>query len=404
MSSSKVVGNRYELQEPIGQGGMGVVYRAYDRITKRFVALKTMWGSIDPAAVALFEKEWTVLARLCHPNIVDILDTGNFVDEGQHKPYFVMPLLPGSTLDKILKVSGPKLEPDRVVEIVSQACKALQAAHDQGLVHRDLKPSNIFVMEDDTVKIIDFGVVHLADGRTVTGIKGTLHYMAPEQLEMKPASPSSDIFSLGVVCYETLTGSKPFARETEAEIGEALRTYNPPPVSEVNPAVSVPISRTVHKALAKQPLHRYSSARELSETLRKALRNEPIKWFRSNRIQPRIDRMRKALAEGDYQFAMDILCELESEGHVDPELVSMRGQIQDAIRSSTIRQLLERARSLMDEGEFDFALPKVESVLELDPINVRALSMKSHIERQRNAQQLEDWFRLAQQHFDNQLF
>jgi serine/threonine-protein kinase len=404
MPSSKVVGNRYELQEPIGQGGMGVVYRAYDRITKRFVALKTMWGSIDPSAVELFEKEWTVLARLCHPNIVDILDTGNFVDDGQQKPYFVMPLLPGSTLDKILKVNGPKLEPERVVEIVSQACKALQAAHDQGLVHRDLKPSNIFVMEDDTVKIIDFGVVHLADGRTVTGIKGTLHYMAPEQLEMKPATPSSDIFSLGVVCYETLTGSKPFARETEAEIGEALRSYNPPPVSEINPAVSVPISRTVHKALAKQPLHRYSSARELSETLRKALRNEPIKWFRNNRIQPRIDRMRRALAEADYQFAMDILCELESEGHIDPELSSMRTQIQDAIRSSTIRQLLERARSLMDEGEFDFALPKVESVLELDPVNARALSMKSQIERQRNAQQIEEWFRLAQQHFDNQLF
>ena len=119
MPSSKVIGDRYELQDPpIGQGGMGVVFKAYDRVTKRFVAIKTMWGSIEPAAVELFEKEWTVLARLCHPNIVDILDTGEFVDNGQHKPYFVMPLLPGSTLDKIIKASGRHLETERVVEIV----------------------------------------------------------------------------------------------------------------------------------------------------------------------------------------------------------------------------------------------------------------------------------------------
>ena len=405
MPSSKVVGGRYELKDPpIGQGGMGVVYKAYDSVTKRFVAIKTMWGSIDPAAVELFEKEWTVLARLCHPNIVDILDTGEFIDNGQHKPYFVMPLLPGATLDKLIQMSGRRLEPERVVEIMGQACKGLQAAHDRGLVHRDLKPSNIFVMDDDTVKIIDFGVVHLAGARTVTGIKGTLHYMAPEQLEMKPATPSSDVFSLGVVCYEALTGSKPFARETEVDMAEALRNYNPPPVSELNPAVSIPISRTVHKALAKQPIHRYATIREFAETLRKAVRNEPIERFKPSKIQPRIDRMRKAFTDGDHQFALEILCELESEGNVEPELATMRSQIEQAMRAKTVRQFLEGARARIEEGEYDLALPKVLSVLEIEPANVHALAMKSQIERRKHAHQIEDWFRLADQHFDNQLF
>ena len=286
----------------------------------------------------------------------------------------------------------------------SQACKALQAAHDRRLVHRDLKPSNIFVMDDDTVKIIDFGVVHLADARTVTGIKGTLHYMAPEQLEMKPATPSSDIFSLGVVCYEALTGNKPFARDSEAAIAEALRTFNPPPVSEINPAVSIAVSRSVHVAIAKQPLHRYASVREFAETLRKALRNERIERFEASKIQTRIDRMRKAFSSGDHQFALEILCELESEGNIDSELLSIRPQIEQAIRSQTVRRLLDDARSRISDGEYDFALPKVISVLEVDPANVHAQSLRVQIERHRNAHQIEDWLRLAQQHFDNQLF
>ncbi len=221
---------------------------------------------------------------------------------------------------------------------------------------------------------------------------------------MKPATPSSDVFSLGVVCYEALTGSKPFARDTEADMAEALRNYNPPPVSELNPAVSVPISRTVHKALAKQPIHRYSTIREFAETLRKAVRNEPIERFKPSKIQPRIDRMRKAFTDGDYQFALEILCELESEGNIEPELSSMRSQIEQAMRTKTVRQFLDGARARIDEGEYDLALPKVLSVLEIEPANVHALAMKSQIERQKHAHQIDDWFRLAEQHFDNQLF
>ena len=208
--ANQVIGKRYEVQyPPIGQGGMGIVYKAYDSVTRRYVALKTLRGGVDQNDLQLFEKEWTVLARISHPNIVDILDTGDFVEDGRSKPYFVMPLLPGTTLDQLVHDRSQRLTVDRTIEIICQACRGLQAAHDHGLVHRDLKPSNIFVMDDDAVKIIDFGVVHLADTRSFTGIKGTLDYMAPEQMQLKPATPQSDIFSLGVVAYEALTGQRP---------------------------------------------------------------------------------------------------------------------------------------------------------------------------------------------------
>ncbi|HEY7402792.1 MAG TPA: protein kinase [Candidatus Angelobacter sp.] len=400
-----VVAGRYEIKDPpIGQGGMGVVYKAYDTVTRRFVALKTIWGGLSSQALELFEKEWSVLARLSHPNIVDILETGEFEEAGQHKPFFVMPMLPGVTLDQLIKKASTRLTVDRTVDIIVQACRGLQAAHDHGLVHRDLKPSNIFVMDDDSVKLIDFGVVHLSDTHSMTGIKGTLHFLAPELLDHKAPSVLSDVFALGVVSYEALTRRKPFDLPTEAEVFEAIRTYIPPPVSDINSSVNEAIGRTVHKAMAKQPYHRFSSAREFAEVLKKALRNEPIEYFDSAKIQPRIERVKKAQAEGDFQFAREILSELEAEGHIDLQISLLRMQLDQAIKQKTIRQLMESARTRVEEEEFPLALQKVQEVLEIDPNNTDALRLKTQIERQRNEKQIDNWYRLVQQHIDNQYF
>ncbi len=397
------VSERYEIKEaPIGRGGMGVVYKAYDNKTRRFVALKTISGEVEPGALELFEREWNVLARISHPNIVDILDTGDYPENGHRKPYFVMPLLPGVTLEHLIKTSSQRLTVERIVEIMCQACRGLHAAHEQGLVHRDVKPSNIFVMDDDAVKIIDFGVVHLADTRTVTGLKGTPLYMSPEQIDGKTATALSDIFALGVVCYEALTGRKPFSRRNEGEMFEAIRSHIPPPASDINPAVNLPMSRTVHKAMAKQPWHRFSTAKEFADTLQKALRNEPIERFDRAKIQPRIERIKKAYAEGDYQFAGEILTELESEGHMDPEMSILRLQLDQAVRTKTIRQLLDSARTRMEEDEYPLALQKLQDVLVLDPSNVDATTLRRQIERERSEKQTEGWFRLAVQHLDNQ--
>lgn len=400
-----VVGGRFEIKDPpIGQGGMGVVYKAYDSITRRYVALKTVWGYIDEAAIALFEKEWNVLARLCHPNIVDIIESGKFEEDGEVRPYFVMPLLPGVTLDQLIKSASDRLTVERTVEIIAQTCRGLQAAHDQGLIHRDLKPSNIFVMDDDSVKIIDFGVAHLSDVRTMTTVKGTLQYLAPELLEHKQPSPASDIFSLGVVCYEAFTGRKPFTRPTEDEVITAVLTHIPPPASELNSAVNQMLSRTVHKAMAKQPWHRFQSARDMGDTLKKAMRGEPIEHFDSSKLQARIDRIKRKQGEGDYQLGKDMLAELEAEGHIDLQISLLRMQLDQAIQQKSIRELLESARMRFEEEEYPLALQKVKEVLDLDPQNSDAKQLREEIDRCRGEKQVDNWYRLVRLHIDNQAF
>ena len=404
MIGQSLVADRYEIKEVLGEGGMGVVYRAIDIKTKSAVAFKTMRDVSDPLAVELFSKEWSVLASISHPNIVDIRDVGEIEDHGQKRPFFVMPLLPGVTLAKLIETSSTRLTMERVVGIVTQVCRGLQAAHEKGLVHRDIKPSNIYVMEDDTAKIIDFGVVYLAGSHSVTGQKGTWQYMAPEQIEMKPASPVSDIFSLGVVCYEALTGRKPFACKTPAETAEAVRRCIPPPVNEINPAVSQIVSMVIHKAMAKAPIHRFSSARDFGDTLQKAFHNQPIDRFDSSKIQPRIARAKKAFGEGDSEFASEILTELETEGHIDPEIAMLRLKIDQATRQRKIRKLLEAARTRVEQDEVPLALEKLQEILEIDPENVDALSMRNSIEKQRNERQIESWMSLARRHLERHDF
>jgi len=398
------VADRYEIKELLGQGGMGVVYRALDIKTKSDVALKTMRDASDPTAVEMFEKEWALLAGLCHPNIVDIRDVGEIEDNGQKKPFFVMPLLRGATLAHLIEDSSARLTVERVVGIITQVCRGLQIAHDRGLIHRDIKPSNIFVMEDDTAKVIDFGVVHLAGTHSVTGHKGTWQYMAPEQVDLKPATPASDLFSIGVVCYETLTGKKPFARSTPVQTAEALRTYIPPPASELNPAVTQLLSMVVHKAMAKEPIHRFVNARDLGESLQKAFLNQPIERFDPARIQPRIDRAKKALAEGDEGFAAEILGGLEAEGNIGLEITLLRGQIQQRTKQKKIRQLLESARTRVEQDEIPLALEKIQEVLSIDQENSDALALRSTVEKQRNERQIESWMGLARKHLDRHDF
>jgi len=395
---------RYEVRQILGHGGMGLVYQAYDTVIRREVAVKTILDLPDPASLQLFYKECDVLASMSHPNIVEIFDIGEFEEEGKKKPYFVMPLLPGTTLETFIRQASHRLTVERTIEIISQTCRGLQAAHERGLVHRDLKPSNIFVMEDDSVKIIDFGVAHMADTHSTRGQKGTLLYMSPEQAEMKPLSALSDIFSLSVVCYEALTGRQPFARARADEIVDAIRRQIPPPASEINPAVSASIGRVVHKGMAKQPWNRFSSARDFSDALNKALRNEPIEFFDPARTRPRLERANKALQSGDYQYAGEILAELEAEGHMDTSISSLRHQLDATVRRKTIAQLLDTAKARFEEEEDPLALQKLQEVLQMEPDNAQALSLKRKIESRRGEKQIENWYRLARQHMDNHAY
>jgi serine/threonine-protein kinase len=383
---------------------MGVVYDAYDAVVKRGVALKTIRDSTSRAKLDMFFKECDVLASMSHPNIVEIFDIGEFEEDGASKPYFVMPLLPGETLESLIRANSSRLSVDRCVEIISQTCRGLQAAHERNLIHRDLKPSNIFVLNDDSVKVIDFGIAHMVDTHSTIGHKGTLMYMAPEQIEMKPATALSDIFALGVVCFETLTLRHPFARSNASEVASAILKQIPPPASELNPLVNTMISRVVHKAMAKSSWYRFATAREFSEALRKASRNEPIEAFDPSRLQPRIQRASKAFELGDYQFTEEILTELEAEGHVDPGITALRRLLDQTQRQKTIAQLLESARTRAEEQEYPLALQKIQELLELDPANGPALALKNSIETKRSEQKIDDWFRLARQHLDQNAF
>ena len=400
----KTLAGRYEVREVLGQGGMGLVYRAYDTVVRREVAVKTILDLPDPSSLQLFYKECDVLASMSHPNIVEIFDIGEFEDEGKKKPYFVMPLLPGRTLDYFVRKAGHRLTAERTVEIIAQTCRGLQAAHERGLVHRDLKPSNIFVMEDDSVKIIDFGVAHMADAHTTRAQKGTLLYMSPEQIQLKPLSAASDIFSLSVVCYEALTGRHPFQRARADEVVDAILNQIPPPASEVNSAVSPAISRVVHKGMAKQAWHRFANAREFGDTLAKALRNEAIDFFDPERTRPRLQRATRALNDGDLQFAGEILGELEAEGHMDADIGGLRHQLDTAVRRRTLYQLLDAARARFEENEDPLALQKLQEALQIEPDNATALALKSKIESRRSEKQIDTWYRLARQHIENHAY
>src|ERR1022692_1684456 len=403
-TSPRKLAGRYEVRQVLGQGGMGLVYRAYDTIVRREVAVKTILDIPDPASLQLFYKECDVLASMSHPNVVEIFDIGEFEEEGKKKPYFVMPLMPGTTLEYFIRKASHRLTVERTIDIISQTCRGLQAAHERGLVHRDLKPSNIFVMEDDSVKIIDFGVAHMADAHTTRAQKGTLLYMSPEQIELKPLSPASDIFSLSVVCYEAMTGRNPFQRARADEVVDAILRQIPPLAAELNSTVSQPVSRVLHKAMAKQSWHRFASARDFGDTLNKALRNEPIEFFDPERTRPRLQRATKALEEGDFQFAGEILGELEAEGHMDTSIGSLRRQLDGAVRRKTLSQLLDAARARFEEEEDPLALQKLQEALQIEPDNATALSLKSRIENRRSERQIDNWYRLARQHIDNHAY
>ena len=392
---------RYVLKEVLGRGGMGAVYKAYDNETRRDVTLKTLLDVQDRAMLELFYRECQVLASLNHPNIVDIYDVGEMEFDGGRRPYFVMPLLSGQTLDKLIANASHRLTPDAVVDVLAQAARGLHAAHERGLVHRDIKPSNIFVMDDDSVKIIDFGVAHLADARTSTTLKGTLHYMAPEQLQMQKPTGLSDLFSLAVVSYQAFTRRRPFEGATADETIQAIMNRVPPPVSDLNPAVSRAISQVVHKAMAKQPYHRFANMREYGDCLQKALRNDPLDIFDDSKILPRVERARRAVEAGEFDFANEVLAGLESEGYLHPDMGGLRRCVDEAVRGRAIQQRLGTAKRFLEEEEYQLALSKVQELLQIDPGNSEAQTLKTEIETRRSSEQVSRWLKLAEQHASN---
>lgn len=245
---------------------MGVLYRAHDTVLERDVALKMMLVdfSHDNATRERFQREARAVARLQHRNVVTIHELG----EVEGTPYIVMELLGGRDLDALLKTDTP-LTLSQKLEIAAQLCEGLDYAHEQGIVHRDIKPGNVRVLEDGTVKILDFGIAKFAQSSvTQTGsVMGTPSYMAPEQIMGQPVDGRSDLFSAGVLLYELLSGKKPFQGDSPTAVVYQIMNGEPVPLQESIPDVPESINQIVTRALQKDPNLRYAKAKEMAADL-----------------------------------------------------------------------------------------------------------------------------------------
>jgi serine/threonine-protein kinase len=259
---------KYEISEKVGAGGFGVVYKAWDPYIKRWVALK-MCAATDEETRERFFREAQLAGALQHPNITLVYDFGI---EGE-TPYFVQEFLTGTDLDELADRRRLSLEGSLAVLI--QVCTGLDFAHNRGIVHRDIKPANVRVLEDGSVKIMDFGIAKSLDAEsrlTQTGVAlGTAGYLAPEQLSGKPLDSRTDIFSLGVMAYELVTGRKPFAGTNISNVIYQIVHQEPAPPHLVNPRCPDRLERALLKALAKNPEDRFATAREFGSELQAVL-------------------------------------------------------------------------------------------------------------------------------------
>jgi serine/threonine protein kinase len=263
------LGGRYRLGELLGVGGMAEVRSAEDERLGRSVAVKLLREDLAGVAEvrARFEVEARASAGLAHPNIVAVYDVD--VDDETQRPYLVMERLLGTTLAD--EIARRPLDPDRAIDVGLQVADALDVAHAAGIVHRDVKPGNVLHAGDGTWKVGDFGIAkstEALDTLTTTGfVLCTPGYVAPERLAGEAATPASDLYSLGVVLYEALTGRRPFEADTPIGLAHLVRTADPPPLRELRPDVDPELARVVDAALARDPSRRFDRAAELRAAL-----------------------------------------------------------------------------------------------------------------------------------------
>ncbi|MGQ9732223.1 MAG: Stk1 family PASTA domain-containing Ser/Thr kinase [Candidatus Zipacnadales bacterium] len=269
-----LLAGRYRIEEEIGRGGMATVYSAFDLSLERRVAVKVLHPELanDPNTVARFRAEAQAAAKLSHPSIAQIYDTGE--EKGCY--FIVMEYLPEPDLKSVIRNFAP-LPPHKVAEMAIQACEALGYAHQHGLVHRDVKPHNILFTADGRVKLVDFGIAAAVGERGPQSVLvGSAHYLSPEEVRGNPPTPQSDIYSLGVVMYECLTGQTPFHGETVEAVLSRRLTEAPPPLRALNPALPPAAEHIVMKAMARDPNQRYQSAGELLGDLRRLALGAPL--------------------------------------------------------------------------------------------------------------------------------
>lgn len=270
------INDRYEVIKSIGEGGMANVYLAYDTILDRRVAIKVLRGDLsnDEKFVRRFQREALSASSLSHPNIVEMYDVGE--DNGIY--YIVMEYIEGVTLKQLIKKRGA-LTLSEAIDIMLQITDGISQAHDSYIIHRDLKPQNIMIKEDGTIKITDFGIAMALNSTQLTqtnSVMGSVHYLPPEQASGKGSTIRSDIYSMGILFYEILTGSLPFKGDNAVEIALKQMRDEIPSVRKKNPAIPQSVENVIIKATAKNPKNRYSDAKEMHADLLTVLNDDRV--------------------------------------------------------------------------------------------------------------------------------
>ncbi len=274
ITKGQVINDRYEIIRSIGEGGMANVYLGYDNILDRNVAVKVLRGDLsnDEKFVRRFQREALSASSLAHPNIVEVYDVGE--DDGLY--YIVMEYIEGKTLKQLLKKRG-NLTLSEAIDIMLQLTDGMAHAHDSYIIHRDLKPQNIMIKDDGQIKITDFGIAMALNSTQLTqtnSVMGSVHYLPPEQASGKGCTIKSDIYSMGIIFYELLSGRLPFKGDNAVEIALKHMRDPLPSLREENEAIPQSIENIILKATAKNPKNRYEDARSMHEDLLTALDDE----------------------------------------------------------------------------------------------------------------------------------
>lgn len=393
---------KYDVLEVLGRGGMGVVYKAYDPVLDREVALKTMTaeGLKDPVLRERFYREARAAGRLRHPNIVTIYELG----EENDMPFIAMEYLPGTDIHQIIK-SREEILFESKIRMIAQLCRGLAYAHKGGIVHRDIKPSNIRLTEDHHLKIVDFGIARLVTSQTVTThgmVLGTIHYMSPEQIKGgQHVDRKSDIFSAGIIFYELLTYKKPFEGDNTASI---LYNILHEPAQPMDPPIDeqfLAIKRVLQKSLDKDPARRYFSADEMADDLEEFLKqfaslNKPGSSVTMEYVGPAskkaedvvppslerpktdpraLDLLRTAkrhVMEGRVVQAVTSLQQALVIDPQNPEAKQLMQMVEHDIKKGEAEELLKHGQNYLREGRYDIAQKVFEKILKIDPNHSKA--------------------------------
>ncbi|MGH9403239.1 MAG: protein kinase domain-containing protein, partial [Terriglobia bacterium] len=375
---------KYEIIGDLGQGGMGIVYKARDPVIGRLVALKTLTAEVlaDPDLLKRFYREAQSAGSLQHPNIVTIFDMG----ESEGRPYIAMEYVEGESLQKII-ARRPSLPLALKLKIISQFCQGLDHAHKHGVVHRDVKPGNILVRPDGVVKVVDFGIAHLdSTTLTKTGVfMGTVNYSSPEQLNDGHVDVRSDLWSVAVVMYELLTYHKPFEAATFAALISKILNTEPELLAHYYPGIPAEIEALVSRCLQKDPSRRPLG---LDEVL---LELAPIEQMsRRTVVSELVTEAQQLRGTGDLAQAQERVRSVLMLDSTHAEAKSLMSQITEEIRriesSSRLIQLANEAERLLNQGELAEALNSIDEALKLSPADPRALDLHARIQQEQERQ------------------